>query len=87
MLQKLYDDGLPPGQKTNRPKPPAPIKADAPGDFFQLFWEKRNNPSVAEFEFAPFSTSIPLGLARFRLVHQYRDDWLYELTRPDAATR
>ena len=52
VLQKLYDDGLLPGQKSNRPKPPAPIKADAPGDFFQLFWQKGNNPSVAEFEFA-----------------------------------
>jgi hydroxylamine oxidation protein HaoB len=35
----------------------------------------------------PFSTSNPLDLARFRLVYQYRDYWLYELTLPDAGTR
>ena len=35
----------------------------------------------------PFSTSNPLALGRFRLVYQYRDYWLYELTAPGAATR
>ena len=48
---KLYNDGLLPGQKTNRPTPPAPEKDDA-GAFFQLFWQKGNNPSVVEYEFA-----------------------------------
>jgi len=52
VLLKLYDDGLLPGQKTNRPPPPAPIKADEPGGFFQLFWRKGSNPSAAEYEFA-----------------------------------
>jgi hydroxylamine dehydrogenase len=51
VLLKLYNDGLLPGQKTNRPAPPAPEKDDA-GAFFQLFWQKGNNPSPVEYEFA-----------------------------------
>jgi hydroxylamine dehydrogenase len=51
VLVKLYNDGLLPGQKTNRPAPPAPEKDDA-GAFFQLFWQKGNNPSAVEYEFA-----------------------------------
>lgn len=51
VLTKLYDDGLLPGQKTNRPKPPAPIE-DAPGGFFQLFWAKGNNPTTIERDHA-----------------------------------
>ncbi len=52
VLSKLYADGLLPGQKTNRPAPPAPEKETEPGAFFNLFWHKGNNPSVAEYEFA-----------------------------------
>ncbi len=44
VVQKLYDDGLMVGQKTNRPPPPAPEK-DAAGAFYGLFWAKGNNPS------------------------------------------
>jgi hydroxylamine dehydrogenase len=51
VLSKLYADGLLPGQKTNRPAPPAPEK-DEPGAFFDLFWHKGNNPTVVEYEFA-----------------------------------
>jgi hydroxylamine dehydrogenase len=51
VLQGLYDDGLLPGQKTNRPAPPKTEK-DGPGAFFQLFWAKGNNPSAVEYEFA-----------------------------------
>jgi hydroxylamine dehydrogenase len=51
VLQRLYDDGLLPGQKTNRPAPPKTEK-DAPGAFFQLFWAKGNNPTAVEYEFA-----------------------------------
>jgi hydroxylamine dehydrogenase len=46
IVQKLYDDGLMVGQKTNRPAPPAPAE-DAPGDFYGLFWAKGNNPSFS----------------------------------------
>ena len=52
VLVKLYNDGLLPGQKTNRPAPPATEKKDEPGAFFQLFWQKGNNPSAVEYEFA-----------------------------------
>jgi hydroxylamine dehydrogenase len=51
VVEKLYEDGLLTGQKTNRPKPPEPIK-DAPGGFFQLFWAKDNNPTAIEREYA-----------------------------------
>jgi hydroxylamine dehydrogenase len=51
VLDALYEDGLLPGQKTNRPAPPAPMK-DAPGGFFQLFWGKGNNPTAIEREHA-----------------------------------
>lgn len=51
VVAKLYDDGLLPGQKSNRPAPPAPEK-DAPGGFFQLFWAKGNNPSHVERVYA-----------------------------------
>ncbi len=47
VVNKLYEDGLLVGQKTNRPAPPAPEK-DAAGGFFQLFWAKGNNPSRIE---------------------------------------
>ena len=52
VLTKLYDDGLLPGQKTNRPTPPEPVKEAGPGQFFNLFWQKGNNPSAVEYEFA-----------------------------------
>ena len=51
VLDALYKDGLLPGQKTNRPAPPDPIK-DAAGGFFQLFWGKGNNPTAIEREHA-----------------------------------
>ena len=47
VVQKLYDDGLMIGQKTNRPAPPKP-ESDAPGGFFALFWAKGNNPSLVD---------------------------------------
>ncbi len=52
VLTKLYSDGLLPGQKTNRPAPPEPVKEEGPGQFFNLFWQKGNNPSAVEYEFA-----------------------------------
>ena len=52
VLTKLYEDGLLPGQKTNRPAPPAPEKESGPGNFFGLFWHKGNNPTVVEYEYA-----------------------------------
>lgn len=49
VVVKLHEDGLLPGQKTNRPVPPAPEK-DGPASFFQLFWSKGNNPTAIEVE-------------------------------------
>lgn len=47
VVQKLYDDKLLPGQLTNRPAPPAPMK-DGAHVFFQKFWTEGNNPSWAD---------------------------------------
>ncbi|MBN8911222.1 MAG: hydroxylamine reductase, partial [Rhizobiales bacterium] len=52
VLTKLYEDGLLPGQKTNRPAPPEPEKENGAGNFFGLFWHKGNNPTVIEYEYA-----------------------------------
>ncbi len=52
VLTKLYEDGLLPGQKTNRPAPPTPEKENGAGNFFGLFWHKGNNPTVIEYEYA-----------------------------------
>ncbi len=49
VVVKLYEDGLLPGQKTNRPAPPAPEK-EGPVQFHQLFWTKGNNPTSVEVE-------------------------------------
>jgi len=51
VLVKLYNDGLLPARRPIAPRPPAPEKDDA-GAFFQLFWQKGNNPSAVEYEFA-----------------------------------
>jgi len=47
VVNKLYEDGLLVGQKSNRPSPPAPEK-DAAGGFYGLFWAKDNNPTAIE---------------------------------------
>ena len=51
MVQKLYDDKLLVGQKTNRPPLPEPEK-DEPGAFSSLFFSKGNNPTVVDRTFA-----------------------------------
>ncbi|ADE14257.1 Hydroxylamine oxidase [Nitrosococcus halophilus Nc 4] len=51
IIEGLYEDGLLPGQKTNRPAPPKP-EHDAPGEFFQLFIAKDNNPTAVELQYA-----------------------------------
>ena len=48
VVDKLYADKLLPGQTTNRPAPPPPDK-DGVAQFFQLFWQKGNNPSSIEY--------------------------------------
>ncbi len=50
VVQKLYDDKLMVGQKTNRPAPPEPEK-DAAGGFYSLFISKGNNPTMVDRTF------------------------------------
>ncbi len=51
VVQKLYDDKLLVGQKTNRPAPPAP-EQDEPGAFNSLFFSKGNSPTMVDRTFA-----------------------------------
>src|SRR5699024_8910257 len=51
VVQKLYDDGLLVGQKTNRPAPPKPIE-DSAGGFNSLFFSNGNNPTTVDIRFA-----------------------------------
>ncbi len=51
VVQKLYDDKLLVGQKTNRPALPEPEK-DEPGAFNSLFFSNRNNPTLVDRTFA-----------------------------------
>ncbi|CAH9018840.1 multiheme c-type cytochrome [Candidatus Nitrosacidococcus sp. I8] len=51
IMEALYKDKLLPGQTTNRPAPPKPEK-DGPGEFFQLFMAKDNNPTTVELAYS-----------------------------------
>ena len=51
VVQKLYDEKLLVGQKTNRPAPPQPLK-DGPGEFYSLFISQGNNPTMVDRTFA-----------------------------------
>src|SRR3546814_8816843 len=51
VVQKLYDDKLLVGQKTNRPALPQPEK-DEPGGFSALFFPKANTTTVVDRTFA-----------------------------------
>lgn len=50
VVQKLYDDGLLVGQKTNRPAPPAP-ETEAPGAFYSLFINEGNGSTMVDRAF------------------------------------
>ncbi len=51
VVQKLFDDKLLPGQKTNRPALPEPEK-DEPGAFNSFFFSKGNTSTVVDRTFA-----------------------------------
>jgi hydroxylamine dehydrogenase len=75
VVKKLYDDGLLPGQKTNRPVPPKPEK-EGPMQFHQLFWTKGNNPTELEI------TAVEMGendLAKLHVgvAHVNPGGWTY----------
>ncbi len=75
VVERLYADGLLPGQKTNRPTPPAPEK-EGVAQFFQLFWTKGNNPTAVEFEVIEMGendlTKLHVGVA-----HVNPGGWTY----------
>ena len=49
IVHKQFEAGLLTGQKTNRPKPPAPVP-DGFEQFFQIYWSKGNNPAAIELK-------------------------------------
>src|SRR3546814_13881053 len=51
VVQKLYDDKLLVGQKTNRPALPQP-EIDEPGGFSALFFSKADTTTVVDRHFA-----------------------------------
>jgi hydroxylamine dehydrogenase len=78
VVHKQYEDGLLTGQKTNRPKPPAPTP---PGfeQFFQIYWSKGNNPAAIElrlFEMAEdHLVQLHVGLAHQHWGFTYTVGW------------
>lgn len=75
VVKKLYDDGLLPGQMTNRPAPPAPEK-DAPASFFQLFWAKGNNPTAPELRLLEMAENH-LAKLHVSVAHVSYGGWTY----------
>jgi len=80
VVEKLYKDGLLPGQKTNRPAPPPPDK-EGVAQFFQFFWSKGNNPSSIEFDVLEMGsndlTKLHVGLAHVNPGgFTYTEGWL-----------
>jgi hydroxylamine dehydrogenase len=51
IMEGSYNDKLLPGQTTNRPAPAKP-EHDGPGEFFQLFMAKANNPTTVELAYS-----------------------------------
>jgi hydroxylamine dehydrogenase len=75
VVERLHKDGLLPGQKTNRPGPPAPEK-DGAAQFFHLFWTKANNPTWIEFE-ASDMINQQLPKLHVGLAHVNPGGWTY----------
>ena len=75
VVAKLYEDGLLPGQKTNRPAPPKP-KEEGPAQFFQLFWAKGNNPSVPEVKLLEIGEN-DLAKLHVGVAHVNPGNWTY----------
>ncbi len=75
VVEKLYEDGLLPGQKTNRPAPPKP-KKDGPAQFFQLFWAEGNNPTVPEVKLLEIGEN-DLAKLHVGVAHVNPGNWTY----------
>lgn len=75
VVEKLHKDGLLPGQKTNRPAPPAPEK-DGTLQFFQLFWAEGNNPTAVEYEGTAMGEN-ELSKLHVGVAHVNPNGWTY----------
>ena len=75
VVEKLYNEGLLAGQKTNRPNPPPPEK---PGFaiFSQLFWAKGNNPASLELKILEMGEN-DLAKMHVGLAHVNPGGWTY----------
>ena len=78
IVHKQFEAGLLPGQKTNRPAPPAPVP-DGFEQFFQIYWSKGNNPAASElrlFEMAEdHLVQLHVGLAHQHWGFTYTVGW------------
>lgn len=75
VVQKLYNEGMLTGQKTNRPAPPAPEKPGF-GQFTQLFWSKGNNPASIELKVLEMAEN-DLAKMHVGLAHVNPGGWTY----------
>ncbi|MCG3201487.1 MAG: Hydroxylamine oxidoreductase [Gammaproteobacteria bacterium] len=75
VVDKLYQEGLLPGQKTNRPPPPAPEK-EGMAQFYQYFWTKGNNTTAVEFEVGSMGEN-QLAKMHVSLAHVNPGNWSY----------
>jgi hydroxylamine dehydrogenase len=75
VVEKLYEEGLLAGQKTNRPDPPAP---EEPGFhiFSQLFWSSGNNPAALELRVLEMGEN-DLAKMHVGLAHVNPGGWTY----------
>jgi hydroxylamine dehydrogenase len=75
VVEKLYNEGLLAGQKTNRPNPPPPEKPGF-GIFSQLFWAKGNNPASLELKILEMGEN-DLAKMHVGLAHVNPGGWTY----------
>ena len=75
VVEKLYNEGLLAGQKTNRPAPPPPEKPGF-GIFSQLFWAKGNNPASLELKILEMGEN-DLAKMHVGLAHVNPGGWTY----------
>lgn len=75
VVDKLYQEGLLPGQKTNRPPPPEPEK-EGMAQFYQYFWTKGNSTTAIEQEVGAMGED-QLAKMHVSLAHVNPGNWTY----------
>src|SRR5690606_2763856 len=83
VVQKLYDDQLLVGQKTNRPALPEP-EVDEPGGFSSLFFANKNGTTVVDRTFAEMWEQHVAQYMK-RLEHVNPGGWTYSAGWSDLS--